>query len=247
MAILSKGTTFSSGQSVTANDLNALVDSASFNALDGGAADGTTLKVHGSGYLEVKDGGITNAKLAPGAVNASSIGSSTITETQLANDAVTSLKLADGAVTAPKISATDTNFNFNATHDTLGLGILANASSSSPKIKMDGGVRIGDVAPTVAGELEVTGNGGANILVVENTSTTATDQSILTVRGPQTTIQMKDTVAPANQGIYNITCDGGYLQINLISDDGSTTTGLLRLRPNGDLSIAGTLDQGGLT
>ena len=159
----------------------------------------------------------------------------------------TTLTIADDAVTAAKISSTDTLLNVNDTQGTIGLGILANALSSSPKVNMDGGVRIGNVVPSVAGELEVTGSGAANILVVENTSTTATDQSIITVRGPQSTIQIKDTVAPANQGIFNITVDGGYLQISLISDDGSTTTGLLRLRPNGNLSIAGTLSQNGLT
>ena len=63
----------------------------------------------------------------------------------------------------------------------------------------------------------------------------------------QSTIQIKDTVAPANQGIFNITVDGGYLQINLINDDGTNGGGLLRLRPNGNLSILGTLSQNGLT
>jgi hypothetical protein len=159
----------------------------------------------------------------------------------------TALTIADDAVTAAKISSTDTLLNVNDTQGTIGLGILANASSSSPKVNMDGGVRIGNVEPTVSGELEVTGNGGANILVVENTSTTASDQSIITVRGPQSTIQIKDTVATANTGIYNITVDAGYLQISLINDDGTFGGGLLRLRPNGNLSIAGTLAQNGLT
>lgn len=138
MAIISKGTTFLSGQSVTANDLNTLVDSASFNALDGGAADGTTIKVHGSGYLQVKDGGITNGKLAPGAVNASSIADGTITVTQLADnavttpkiadstgatDGVTTAKLADNAVIATKISATDSTFNVDSGNGAVGIGI----------------------------------------------------------------------------------------------------------------------------
>ena len=158
----------------------------------------------------------------------------------------TALTIANNAVTPAKISSTDTLLNVNDTHQTIGLGILANALSSSPKVNMDGGVRVGNQAPTVAGELEVTGNGASNILVVENTSTTATDSSIISCRGPQVTLQLKDTVAPANSGTYNITVDGGYLQINLISDDGLTTTGLLRLRPNGNLSIAGTLSENGL-
>ena len=159
----------------------------------------------------------------------------------------TALTIADNAVTPAKISSTDTLLNVNDTQGTIGIGILANSSSSSPKVNMDGGVRVGNQTPTVSGELEVTGNGSSNILVVENTSTTATDQSIITCRGPSVTLQLKDTVAPADSGIYNITVNGGYLQIDLISDDGSTTTGLLRLRPNGNLSIAGTLSQGGLT
>jgi len=120
MAILSKGTTFSSGQSVTANDLNALVDSANFVAGGSGTTDNTTLQVHGSGYLEVKDGGITNAKLAAGAVNADSLATNSITSSQIASDAVTSAeiassavtsaKIADNAITSAKISDTDTQF-----------------------------------------------------------------------------------------------------------------------------------------
>ena len=110
MAILSKGTTFSSGQSVTANDLNALVDSANFVAGGSGTTDNTTLEVHSSGYLQVKDGGITNGKLAAGAVNASSLADGTITDTQLADNAVTTAKIADNAVTSAKISDTDAQF-----------------------------------------------------------------------------------------------------------------------------------------
>jgi hypothetical protein len=152
-------------------------------------------------------------------------------------------ELADDAITPAKISSTETLLNVNDTQGTIGLGILANSSSSSPKVSMDGGVRVGDVAPSVAGELEVTGNGTANILVVENTSTTATDQSIISVRGPSVTFQMKDTVAPSNQGIYNITVDSGFLQINLVSDDGLTTTGLMKLTSAGNLFIKGTLSE----
>jgi len=202
------------------------------------------------GTAQINDGAVTNAKLATPYSHPNHTGDVTSTgdgATVISTDAVTTTKILDGAVTSAKISTTDTLLNVNNTQGTIGLGILANALSSSPKVNMDGGVRIGNVAPSVAGELEVTGSGAANILVVENTSTTASDQSIITVRGPQSTIQIKDTVAPANQGIFNITVDGGYLQINLISDDGLTTTGLLRLRPNGNLSIAGTLSQNGLT
>ena len=110
MAILSKGNTYSSGDSVTSTNLNALVDSATFVSGSNQTTDNSTLEVHSSGYLQIKDGGITNAKLAAGAVNASSIGSGTITDTQLADNAVISAKLADNAVTSAKISDTDAQF-----------------------------------------------------------------------------------------------------------------------------------------
>ncbi len=109
MAILTKGNTYSSGQSVTAANLNALVDSATFKTGNGEAVDGTTLQVHASGYLMVKDGGISATKLAAGAVD-SAIGAGGITDTQLASDAVTTAKIADNAITSAKISDTDTQF-----------------------------------------------------------------------------------------------------------------------------------------
>ena len=136
MAILNKGTTYASGDNVTAANLNTLVDSATFKTGSNEATDNSTLQVHSDGYLMVKDGGISSSKLAAGAVNASSLADGTITVTQLADNAVTTpkikdstgatdgvttakladgavttAKLADGAVTAAKISATDTTFN----------------------------------------------------------------------------------------------------------------------------------------
>ena len=157
----------------------------------------------------------------------------------------TALTIADNAVTSAKISSTDTLLNVNDTQGTIGIGILANSSSSSPKVKMDGNVQVGNQASTVPGELSVTGDGSINLLTVENTATTG--QSVVIVKGPSAVIQMNDTQAPADEGIYQITMDSGYLQINLINDDGTDGGGLLRLRPNGNLSIAGTLSQNGLT
>jgi len=60
MAILSKGTTYATGDQVTASGLNALVDSATFAS---GAVDGSTTALSG-GAIIVKDGGVTMAKLA---------------------------------------------------------------------------------------------------------------------------------------------------------------------------------------
>ena len=115
MAILKVQNEFQSGQSVTKDNLNALVGNASFDDADGGAADGTSLKVHSSGYLEVKDDGITNAKIATNAVNADSLASDAVTTAKIkdstgATDGVTTAKLADNAITSAKISDTDAQF-----------------------------------------------------------------------------------------------------------------------------------------
>ena len=63
MAILSKGTDFSTGDQVTAAKLDALVDNATF-ASD--AVDNSTTALDTNGKIIVKDGGITSAKLPSG-------------------------------------------------------------------------------------------------------------------------------------------------------------------------------------
>lgn len=60
MAILVKGTDFTTGQQATAPLFDALVDSATFAT---GAVDNSTTQLSG-GAIIVKDGGITSAKLA---------------------------------------------------------------------------------------------------------------------------------------------------------------------------------------
>ena len=134
MAILNQSNLYTSGESVTAANLNALIGQATFSTNNGEAVDGSTLQVHSTaGYLMVKDGGITSFKLAPGAVDASAIGTGTITDTQLASDAVTTIKIADDAVTADKLAHTAVTpgsyTNTNLTVDQQGR-ITAAASSS---------------------------------------------------------------------------------------------------------------------
>ena len=134
MAILNKGTTYASGDNVTAANLNALVDSATFKTGSNEATDNSTLQVHGSGYLKIKDLGVSSTQLADDAVITAKIADSTgttdgVTSAKLADNAVTTAKIKDStgasdgvttsklatdAVTADKISSTDTTFKVSS-------------------------------------------------------------------------------------------------------------------------------------
>ena len=83
MAILSKGTDFTTGDQVTAAKLDALVDSATFAA---GAVDDSTTALDSSTpkKIIVKNGGISS--------------------TQLANDSVTTVKVENNAITLAKMA-----------------------------------------------------------------------------------------------------------------------------------------------
>ena len=88
MAILTKGQTFANADSVTSTKLNNLVDAAAFVAGASGTTDNTSLEVNGSGRLQVKDLGVTSAKIAASAVTTSKLPDST-----LATDGVTYAKV----------------------------------------------------------------------------------------------------------------------------------------------------------
>ena len=88
MAILTKGQTFANTDSVTGTKLNNLVDAAAFVPGASGTTDSTSLEVNGSGRLQIKDLGVTSAKIAASAVTTSKLPDST-----LATDGVTYAKV----------------------------------------------------------------------------------------------------------------------------------------------------------
>jgi hypothetical protein len=88
MAILTKGQTFANADSVTSTKLNNLVDAAAFVSGASGTTDDTSLEVNGSGRLQVKDLGITSAKIAASAITTTKLPDST-----LATDGVTYAKV----------------------------------------------------------------------------------------------------------------------------------------------------------
>ena len=70
MAIINKGTAFSNGEQLSAGKLNDLIDEATFGAE---SVDNSSTLINASGAITVRDGGITQAKLATNSVIASKI------------------------------------------------------------------------------------------------------------------------------------------------------------------------------
>ena len=82
MPILSKGHTFATGNQVTAGNLNALVDSATFVAGAGGSTDNLSLEVSG-GAIRVRDGGVSVSKLSTGRPSWDSSGNLTVSGNEI--------------------------------------------------------------------------------------------------------------------------------------------------------------------
>jgi hypothetical protein len=104
MAILTKGQTFANADSVTSTKLNNLVDAAAFVAGASGTTDNTSLEVNGSGRLQVKDLGVTSAKIDNSAVTTVKIADSNVTTAKIADANVTTAKILDANVTTAKIA-----------------------------------------------------------------------------------------------------------------------------------------------
>jgi hypothetical protein len=100
MPVLSKGTTFATGDAPTATTLNNLVDNATFAS---GSVDDATTQLS-SGAIIVKDGGITTAKLSTGGPTWTSGGA--LTATSIQNTPIGSSTASTGAFTT--LSATGT-------------------------------------------------------------------------------------------------------------------------------------------
>lgn len=100
MPVLSKGTTFATGDAPTATTLNNLVDNATFAS---GAVDDATTQLS-SGAVIVKDGGITPAKLSTGGPSWTSGGA--LTATSIQNSPIGSSTASSGAFTTLSASGT---------------------------------------------------------------------------------------------------------------------------------------------
>lgn len=148
MAILSKGTTYSTGDQVTAANLNALVDSATFDD----PADETSLEKNtGTGKLQVKDGGVSTAKIADLGVTTAKLAATSVTTAKIGANAVTNAKLelsgsGVGAVAGSASAATGANVIEPASIDTAEL-----ADDSVTYAKVDTATQAEQEAESAAG------------------------------------------------------------------------------------------------
>ena len=158
MAIINKGTAFSNGEQLSANKLNSLVDGATFGT---DSVDNASTIVNANGAITVRDSGVTDAKLASGAVSTAKI----------AADAVTTAKILDANVTFAKLTdVIDDDTMAAATDSTL-------ATSESIKAYVDGG---GGFTPsTYAGEESVTLPNG--LIMKFGVATGPTSQTAITI------------------------------------------------------------------
>ena len=136
MGVIDKGHTFVSGENVTADKLNNLADDATFNS---DTTDNTTLEVHSTGYLKVKDAGIDTQHLANDAVTTAKIENANVTYDKIQNVAAnsvignpTGVSATPQAISIADLSADVATDIGNATTSTNGL------MSSSDKTKLDG-------------------------------------------------------------------------------------------------------------
>lgn len=226
MAILSKGNTYSSGDPVTADNLNALVDSATFVSGSNQTTDNSTLEVHSGGYLQVKDDGITNAKIATGAVNADSIAADAVGNSELADnavqtaniadstgasDGVTTAKIATDAVTSAKISSSDSVFSVNNSTNVVGVGGDINISKDSTGTEEN--IKVTNNHGSAPGECRLQ-------FLAPNASTSVT------------------------QGIYGFQPSPGQLSMTI--SDGSGGFESMAFNSSGNLAVPGTVTANGV-
>mgnify|MGYP003646954251 CR=1 FL=1 len=211
MAILNKGTTYASGDNVTAANINALVDSATFKTGSNEATDNSTLQVHSDGYLMVKDGGISSSKLAAGAVDATSIGSGAITSTQLATNSVTSSQIASSDVTESKIAANA--ISASKISDTDAQFLVDDTSTQKKVVINEGGTDV---------DFRVEGDTDTNLLVCD-----ATNDAIGIGTAPGGTFKLNVNSTTANIANFETAATSSALFIR--STNTSATSAILQL------------------
>jgi len=222
MAILNQANDYSSGESVTAANLNALIGQATFKTGNTEAVDGSTLQVHSDGYLLVKDGGITAAKLASGIA----LAAGSITDTQLASNAVTTVKILDANVTESKIAANA--ISASKISDTDAQFLVDDTSTQKKVVINEGGTDV---------DFRVEGDTDTNLLVCD-----ATNDKVGIGTAPGTTYKLNVNSATANIANFETAATSSALFIR--STNTSATSSILQLvaQASGGSSYSGNMN-----
>lgn len=193
MAILSKGNTYSSGDAVTAANLNSLVDSATFVSGSNQTTDDSTLEVHSSGYLKIKDGGVDETQLANGAVTSAKLDASfEVTSGEIADNAVTLAKMEHGTagdLLSYNTSAEPVRVSLGAASTYLRVNAAANAVEwsssdtlqakcsfeSNGTLNAGGNVNVSTVVRNSAGKYTVTFTSSVTNPIVQATISSTSD------------------------------------------------------------------------
>lgn len=158
----------SNGQIQMTEDLSNLNTNMSFDFKN------TTFQYDQYNSFDLKDGGITSAKLANGAVTSTKIASGAVTSDKITNGAVSSVKIASNAVTADKIAdgaVTSTKLANNAvTTDKIADSAIRSTKLAVNSVTTD---KIKDGAITKAKLASDVGAGGDDVVTITFDGTTA--------------------------------------------------------------------------
>jgi len=213
MTVLNVTEPYVSGDNVTADNLNKLVNDAEFTV---DTTDNSTLEVHSAGYLKVKDDGIQaqHLKSDPDDTNDTQ---RAVTTNHIRNDNVTTAKIADDNVTFAKIqelpARTVIGNNTDAQANPTAVPIddlkdsISNATtsddglmSSTDKTKLDG-VATGATANTGT-VTSVSGSGGISGTVTTSGSLSLSNSGVSagTYTNATVTVDAKGRVTSASTG-----------------------------------------------
>jgi len=194
MAVISKGTTFATGDQVTAGKLNNLADAATFAS---GAVDNVSTQLS-SGAIIVKDGGVSTAKIADDAVTTAKIAASNVTKAKIENVSnMTVLGNTSGSAAAPE------EVNILDEDDMSSDSATALATQQSIKSYVDDSSTDGFSPTTYAGEESVTlPNGlimkwGSLDMTGGSTSTVTFATAFSTIVNVQVSWQIDNTTSTA--------------------------------------------------